>query len=72
MTQYLNKSFSVALGSDKFRENYDRVFGKRSRDVPETPKRPRKPRAPLLERRVAERAEHVARQAYGQDAGEND
>lgn len=27
--KYLQKSFSVGLGSDKYRDNYDQVFGKK-------------------------------------------
>lgn len=29
MTQYLDKSFSVALGNDNFRSGWDAIFGKK-------------------------------------------
>jgi hypothetical protein len=29
VTDYLKKSFSVALGSEKYRDNFDQVFRKR-------------------------------------------
>jgi len=29
VTQFLNKSFSVALGSDDYRKNYEAAFGKK-------------------------------------------
>lgn len=72
MTEFLKPRFHVALGSESFRANYDKVFGRRAKDVPEGPKVRRPPRAKTLERRVAEGFEHRARQAYGSDAGEND
>ena len=34
MTQYLNKTFSVPLGSDAYRNNWDKVFRGKQEDEP--------------------------------------
>lgn len=31
MTKYTEKSFTVAVGSDDYRDNYEKVFGKKER-----------------------------------------
>jgi hypothetical protein len=37
MTQYLDKSFSVALGNDNFRSGWDAIFGKKGDTKRPTP-----------------------------------
>lgn len=64
--EYLKKSFTVALGKSKaFRDNYDAVFGKRSKYSAEVPKKthPRvaKPVSTDWERRIADGKEEARR-----------
>lgn len=35
MTDYTKKTFSVAVGSDSYRDNWERVFGKKPEPKPE-------------------------------------
>lgn len=37
MTDYTKKSFTVSLGSDAYRDNWDRVFGKKQEQAVQQP-----------------------------------
>lgn len=56
MTKYLDKEFSVPLGSPEYRSNWDNVFGKKTEQAgPEAPSPNPVPRGDIYEKIEAER-----------------
>lgn len=49
MTEYLNKSFSVALGNDNFRSGWDAIFGKKEEVKEAAPVAKKRPTPDYLE-----------------------